>query len=137
MWAKVPSLLLSSCSLSDDPFHKGANQAVNFVVALTAPAFLAKSSFGTSLSFLLLHSYSPTSYLGPYFLYGSFTAFATFIAWIYMPETNGKSLETFVPLSLPHLPTNPLSWIGSTRHSKDQPMQFLGLKYSFLTEQKE
>lgn len=44
--------------------------------ALTAPAFLAKSSYG------------------PYMLYGACTAFATIVAYFTMFETRGKSLET-------------------------------------------
>ncbi|KAK4705879.1 hypothetical protein P7C70_g301, partial [Phenoliferia sp. Uapishka_3] len=47
-------------------FGNGVNQAVNFVVAVTGPGFLAKSAYG------------------PYFTYGSFTAFATVIAYLYM-----------------------------------------------------
>lgn len=54
---------------------QGMNQFVNFIVAVTGPLFLAESSFG------------------PYFLYGAFTAFGTFVAYIYMPEVNGISLE--------------------------------------------
>lgn len=61
---------------SASSFGQGANQAVNFVVALTGPAFLASSSSG------------------PYFLYGSFTALATIVGYLYMVETSGKSLET-------------------------------------------
>ncbi|SCV70731.1 BQ2448_3493 [Microbotryum intermedium] len=57
-------------------FCIGANQLVNTLVALTSPAFLAKSPFG------------------PYFLYGGLSAFATAVAYIYMQETIGKSLET-------------------------------------------
>lgn len=54
---------------------QGMNQMVNFVVAASGPVFLAESSFG------------------PYFLYGAFTAFGTIVAFIYMPEVNGISLE--------------------------------------------
>ncbi|SGY78783.1 BQ5605_C008g04951 [Microbotryum silenes-dioicae] len=57
-------------------FCIGVNQLVNTLVALTSPAFLAKSPFG------------------PYFLYGGLSAFATAVAYIYMQETIGKSLET-------------------------------------------
>lgn len=38
---------------------------------------------------------------GPYFLYGSFVAVGTLVAFVYMPETLGRSLETCVLLSLP------------------------------------
>lgn len=34
-------------------FGQGANQAVNFVVAVTGPAFLAESSFGEFYCFIL------------------------------------------------------------------------------------
>lgn len=44
--------------------------------ALTAPAFLARSSYG------------------PYMLYGACTAFATVVAYFTMFETRGHSLET-------------------------------------------
>ncbi|ORY89284.1 general substrate transporter [Leucosporidium creatinivorum] len=57
-------------------FGQGVNQLANFIVALTAPEFLARSAYG------------------PYFLYGAFTTFATFVAYIYMFETKGHSLET-------------------------------------------
>lgn len=57
-------------------FGQGANQLVNFLVALTGPAFLARSNSG------------------PYFTYASFSLFATVVAWVYMKETIGKSLET-------------------------------------------
>ncbi|KAM0754822.1 general substrate transporter [Meredithblackwellia eburnea MCA 4105] len=57
-------------------FGQGANQLVNTVVALTSPAFLAKSSYG------------------PYYLYGGLMAFGTAIAFLYMPETIGKTLES-------------------------------------------
>jgi len=53
----------------------GANQLINTIVALTSPAFLAKSP------------------AGPYFMYGSLMAFGTVIAWVFMIETKGKSLE--------------------------------------------
>ena len=51
-----------------------ANWAVNFVVALTAPAFLRSSPSG------------------PYFLYGFATLLAVAVCW-FMPETKGKTLE--------------------------------------------
>ncbi|KAM0749065.1 general substrate transporter [Meredithblackwellia eburnea MCA 4105] len=57
-------------------FGVGVNQTVNFVVALTGPGFLARSASG------------------PYFTYGSCTLGATLVAYFYMPETIGKSLET-------------------------------------------
>ncbi|KAF7973596.1 hypothetical protein HWV62_14894 [Athelia sp. TMB] len=57
-------------------FGQGANQLVNTILALTSPAFLAKSSFG------------------PYFMYGSLVAVGTLVAFVYMPETIGRSLET-------------------------------------------
>ncbi|KZP07920.1 general substrate transporter [Athelia psychrophila] len=57
-------------------FGQGANQLVNAVLALTSPAFLAKSPYG------------------PYFMYGSLVAAGTLVAFVYMPETQGRSLET-------------------------------------------
>ncbi|KAL8280206.1 hypothetical protein RQP46_007320 [Phenoliferia psychrophenolica] len=57
-------------------FGNGVNQAVNFCVAVTGPGFLARSAYG------------------PYFTYGSCTLFATVVAYLYMPETIGKTLET-------------------------------------------
>ncbi|KZP33551.1 general substrate transporter [Athelia psychrophila] len=56
-------------------FGIGANQLCNTIVALTSPVFLAKSAFG------------------PYFMYGSLVAVGTLIAYVYMPETMGHSLE--------------------------------------------
>ncbi|KAF7973733.1 hypothetical protein HWV62_14302 [Athelia sp. TMB] len=56
-------------------FGTGANQLVNTIVALTSPAFLAKSAYG------------------PYFMYGSLVAAGTLVAFVYMPETMGHSLE--------------------------------------------
>ncbi|KZP33388.1 MFS transporter [Athelia psychrophila] len=57
-------------------FGQGTNQLVNTILALTSPAFLKASSFG------------------PYFMYGSLVAVGTLIAYVYMPETIGRSLET-------------------------------------------
>jgi len=54
---------------------QGVNQAVNFLVALTTPLFLARSSSG------------------PYLLYGALTAVATVSCATLMIETRGKSLE--------------------------------------------
>ncbi|KAM0756661.1 general substrate transporter [Meredithblackwellia eburnea MCA 4105] len=79
-WAAVIRLYSSeiqarSTRAAASAFGNGVNQAVNFVVALTGPGFLARSAYG------------------PYFTYGSCTFFATFVAYLYMPETMGKSLE--------------------------------------------
>ncbi|KAM0791305.1 hypothetical protein ACM66B_005777 [Microbotryomycetes sp. NB124-2] len=52
------------------------NQLANFVVALTAPQFLAKSSWG------------------PYMTYGAFSAASTLVAFFFMFETRGRSLES-------------------------------------------
>ncbi|KAK4054522.1 hypothetical protein OIV83_001016 [Microbotryomycetes sp. JL201] len=52
------------------------NQLANFVVALTAPQFLARSSWG------------------PYMTYGAFSALSTLIAFLFMFETKGRSLES-------------------------------------------
>jgi hypothetical protein len=68
----MPSRIRSSAS----SFGQGANQLINMAVALTGPAFLAKSSSA------------------PYLTYGGLMAFGTTIAWLYMPETRGKSLES-------------------------------------------
>ncbi|KZP11841.1 putative transporter [Athelia psychrophila] len=57
-------------------FGQGANQLVNTVLALTTPAFLAASA------------------CGPYLMYGSLAAAGTVAAYVYMPETIGRSLET-------------------------------------------
>lgn len=55
---------------------QAANQLVNFVVALTAPQFLASSSWA------------------PYITYGGFSLIGTFVGWLFMPETSRLSLET-------------------------------------------
>ncbi|KAK4056720.1 hypothetical protein OIO90_002272 [Microbotryomycetes sp. JL221] len=52
------------------------NQLVNFVVALTAPEFLASSTWG------------------PYITYAAFSLVSTAIAWAFMFETRNRSLET-------------------------------------------
>jgi len=53
-----------------------ANWVTNYVIALTTPVFLAKSSYG------------------PYFFFGGCTAFALLVYIFYMPETQGVgSLE--------------------------------------------
>ncbi|GAA5877955.1 hypothetical protein JCM1840_000123 [Sporobolomyces johnsonii] len=57
-------------------FGQGANQAVNFAVAVSGPAFLASSSFG------------------PYFLYGGCSALGVLFGFFFMPEVMGKSLES-------------------------------------------
>ncbi|GAA5828870.1 hypothetical protein JCM11251_005903 [Rhodosporidiobolus azoricus] len=56
-------------------FGQGANQLVNFAVAVSGPFFLDKSSYG------------------PYFTYGGFTALGVIFAFLFMPEVMGKSLE--------------------------------------------
>jgi hypothetical protein len=53
----------------------GSNWVTNFLVALTTPILLAKSSFGV------------------YFLFGGCTLITAFICAVSMPETRGKSLE--------------------------------------------
>ncbi|GAB1211575.1 hypothetical protein ATERTT37_000698 [Aspergillus terreus] len=53
----------------------GSNWAANFLVALTTPILLSKSSFGA------------------YFLFGGCTLITAFICAIFMPETKGRSLD--------------------------------------------
>lgn len=50
-------------------------QAVNWIIALTTPLFLAKSSSG------------------PYFLFGTCSLLTAFVCIAYQPETRGSSLE--------------------------------------------
>lgn len=80
-------------------FGQGVNQLINTILALTSPAFLAKSSFGELYLLvlcLILKRTSLVPHLGPYFMYGSLVAVGTLIAYVYMPETIGRSLETYV-----------------------------------------
>jgi DNA-directed RNA polymerase III subunit RPC2 len=53
----------------------GSNWLTNFLVALTTPILLAKSSFGA------------------YFLFGGCTLFTAVVCFVFMPETKGKSLD--------------------------------------------
>ena len=53
----------------------GSNWVANFLVALTTPILLAKSSYGA------------------YFLFGGCTLLTAIICFIFMPETKGRSLE--------------------------------------------
>ena len=53
----------------------GSNWLTNFLVALTTPVLLDKSSFGA------------------YFLFGGCTLVTAIVCMIWMPETKGKSLE--------------------------------------------
>lgn len=53
----------------------GSNWLANFLVALTTPILLAKSSYGA------------------YFLFGSCTLFTAMVCFVFMPETKGKSLD--------------------------------------------
>ena len=53
----------------------GSNWVTNFLVALTTPILLAKSSFGA------------------YFLFGGCTLLTAMVCFIFMPETKGKSLN--------------------------------------------
>lgn len=53
----------------------GSNWAANFLVALTTPILLSKSSFGA------------------YFIFGGCTLITAFICALYMPETKGQSLD--------------------------------------------
>lgn len=53
----------------------GSNWATNFLVALTTPILLAKSSFGA------------------YFLFGGCTLLTAVVCFVFMPETKGKSLN--------------------------------------------
>lgn len=52
----MPSRIRSSAS----SFGQGSNQLVNMVVALTSPAFLAKSAFGPYLMYGLLMAFGTT-----------------------------------------------------------------------------
>ncbi|GAA5896003.1 hypothetical protein JCM6882_005583 [Rhodosporidiobolus microsporus] len=54
---------------------QGANQLINFAVAVSGPFFLDKSSYG------------------PYFTYGGFTALGVLFGFFFMPEVMGKTLE--------------------------------------------
>lgn len=62
-------------------FSIAVNQACNTLVALTGPAFLAKSSSG------------------PYFLYGGITLFTAALCVIVMTETSNQSLEALGKLA--------------------------------------
>ncbi|KAH8687326.1 putative MFS sugar transporter [Tricladium varicosporioides] len=53
----------------------GSNWITNFLVALTTPVLLAKSSYAA------------------YFLWGGCTIVTAGVCWIWMPETRGRSLE--------------------------------------------
>jgi sugar porter (SP) family MFS transporter len=53
----------------------GSNWISNFLVALFTPALLANSSYGA------------------YFLFGGCTLLTAFVAFVFMPETRGKSLD--------------------------------------------
>lgn len=53
----------------------GSNWVTNFLVALTTPILLAKSSFGA------------------YFLFGGCTLLTAAVCFVFMPETKGKSLN--------------------------------------------
>lgn len=53
----------------------GSNWTANFLVALTTPILLSKSSFGA------------------YFLFGGCTLITAFICALFMPETKGRSLD--------------------------------------------
>lgn len=53
----------------------GSNWAANFLVALTTPVLLARSSFGA------------------YFLFGGCTLLTAVVCWLFMPETKGRSLD--------------------------------------------
>ena len=53
----------------------GSNWLTNFLVALTTPILLAKSSYGA------------------YFLFGGCTLLTALVCFIFMPETKGKSLN--------------------------------------------
>jgi len=68
----MPSRIRSSAS----SFGQGANQLINMVVALTSPAYLAYSAFA------------------PYLTYGLLMAFGTTVAYFFMIETKGRSLES-------------------------------------------
>ncbi|GAA6030128.1 hypothetical protein JCM8097_009275 [Rhodosporidiobolus ruineniae] len=72
-------------------FAQASNQLINFVVAVSGPVFLARSSYG------------------PYFTYGAFTLAGTLFAYFFQVETKGQSLEsidalftsTSIPLAVP------------------------------------
>lgn len=53
----------------------GSNWLANFLVALTTPILLAKTSYGA------------------YFLFGGCALLTAMVCFIFMPETKGKSLE--------------------------------------------
>jgi hypothetical protein len=53
----------------------GSNWAANFLVALTTPILLAKSSFGA------------------YFLFGGCSILTAIVCALFMPETKGRSLD--------------------------------------------
>ena len=53
----------------------GSNWLANFLVALTTPILLARSSYGA------------------YFLFGGCTLLTALVCVLYMPETKGKSLD--------------------------------------------
>jgi predicted MFS family arabinose efflux permease len=53
----------------------GSNWIANFLVALTTPVLLSRSSFGA------------------YFLFGGCTIVAVIVCALFMPETKGKSLD--------------------------------------------
>ena len=53
----------------------GSNWMTNFLVALTTPILLAKSSYGA------------------YFLFGGCSLFTAIVCFVFVPETKGRSLE--------------------------------------------
>ncbi|GAA5917842.1 hypothetical protein JCM6882_000838 [Rhodosporidiobolus microsporus] len=72
-------------------FSQATNQITNFAVAVSGPVFLEKSDYG------------------PYMCYGALTAFGMVLAFFFMIETKGHSLEaiddlfssTSIPLAVP------------------------------------
>ena len=53
----------------------GSNWLTNFLVAVTTPILLARSSFGA------------------YFLFGGCTLLTAFVCFVFVPETRGRSLD--------------------------------------------
>ncbi|KAL4741026.1 hypothetical protein BDV11DRAFT_184041 [Aspergillus similis] len=74
----------------------GSNWATNFLVALTTPILLDKSSFGA------------------YFLFGGCSLITAVVCAVFMPETKGRSLDE-IEIAFKSKSTSPWSFIKAVR----------------------